>query len=51
MEHTHARNIMKNPLAAETGATYLEEGVPCFTQSNGARFSVVATPYTSELCD
>jgi hypothetical protein len=43
-------NIMKGPLAAEAGVTYLEEGVHFFTLRNGARFSVYASPYTPEFC-
>jgi Calcineurin-like phosphoesterase len=50
-EHSHAMNIMKGPLAAEAGVTYLEEGVHFFTLRNGARFSVYASPYTPEFCD
>ena len=44
-------NIMKGPLAAEVGVTYLEEGVHFSTLRNEARFSVYASPYTPEFCD
>ena len=50
-EHSHAMNIMKGALAAEAGVTYLEEGVHFFTLSNGAGFSVYASPYTPGFCD
>jgi predicted phosphodiesterase len=50
-EHSHAMNIMKGPLAAESGVTYLEEGTHYFTLGNEARFSVYASPYTPEFCD
>ncbi len=50
-EHSHAMSIMKGPLAAEVGVTYLEEGVHVFTLRNGARFSVYASPYTPEFGD
>jgi Calcineurin-like phosphoesterase len=51
MEHSHALNIMRGPLAAEAGVTYLEEGVHNFALRNGARFSVYASPYTPEFGD
>lgn len=51
LEHSHAMNIMKGPLAAEARVTYLEEGVHAFTLTNGARFSLYASPYTPEFGD
>lgn len=51
LEHSHALNIMKGPLVAEVGVTYLEEGVHSFTLKTGARFSVYASPYTPESGD
>ena len=50
-EQSQAMNIMKGPLAAEAGVTYLDEGVHFFTLSNGARFSLYASSYTPEFRD
>lgn len=50
-EHSHAMSIMKGPLAAEAGVTYLEEGVHFFTMKSGAKFSLYASPYTPEFGD
>lgn len=51
MEHSHALKIMRGPLSAEAGVTYLEEGVHHFALKNGAKFSVYASPYTPEFGD
>jgi len=42
----HAIEIMTGPLAKEAGIIYLEEGTHTFRLSNGAKFTVYATPYT-----
>lgn len=44
--HASAMEIMTGPLAKEAGVRYLEEGTYDFTLSNGAKFSVYASPYT-----
>jgi len=44
--HGSALEIMTGPLAKESGVTYLEEGTHTFTLSNGAKFTVYASPYT-----
>ena len=46
--HTTALEIMTGPLAKEAGITYLDEGTHVFTTlTNGAKFTVYASPYTS----
>ena len=50
-DHARAVHIMTGPLAAETGVTYLTEGTYNFCLSNGARFSLYASPYSPAFCD
>lgn len=42
--------LYMNPDAIAAGIRYLEEGLYTFTLSNGARFTVYASPYTPEFC-
>lgn len=44
--HEAALEIMTGPLAKEAGVIYLEEGTYTFSLSNGAKFTVYASPYT-----
>ena len=46
-----AIKIMTDPLAAQAGVTYLNEGTHSFTLKSGAQFSVYASPYTPAFCD
>lgn len=45
--HKDALEIMTGTLAKEAGITSLEEGTYTFTLTNGAKFTVYASPYTS----
>lgn len=45
--HEDALETMTGTLAKEAGITYLEEGTYTFTLTNGAKFTVYASPYTS----
>ncbi|KAK6441256.1 hypothetical protein LTR95_002521 [Oleoguttula sp. CCFEE 5521] len=47
-EHDEAFGIMTGKLAKEAGVTYLTEGTHQFTLSNGATFSLFASPYQPE---
>lgn len=44
--HESALEIMTGSFAKEAGVTYLEEGTHYFSLSNGAEFTVYASPYT-----
>ncbi|KAJ9649331.1 hypothetical protein H2201_004337 [Coniosporium apollinis] len=46
-----ALEMWKGDYAKSTGITYLEEGTYEFTISNGAKFSVYASPYQPEFCN
>jgi len=50
-EHAQAMELMKGPLAAEAGVTYLEEGLHKFTLKNGAKFTIYTSPYQPEFGD
>ena len=50
-DHVKATDIVRGKLAAEAGATYLQEGTHCFTLSNGAAFTIYASPYSPAFCD
>ncbi|OQO11793.1 hypothetical protein B0A48_03520 [Cryoendolithus antarcticus] len=47
-EHDEAIEIMTGKLAKEAGVTYLMEGTHHFTLSNGAAFSLFASPFQPE---
>lgn len=49
--HQNALRLMKGPPALRAGVTYLHEGFHAFSLSNGARFTVWASPYTPSFCD
>ena len=44
------RNLYTSPEARSAGIVYLDEGLQTFTLSNGASFTVYASPYTPEFC-
>lgn len=50
-EHDAAVAVMRGELAREAGVTFLDEGVHTFELSNGARFTVYASPYSLEYGD
>lgn len=50
-DHCRAVEIMTGLPAAEAGVTYLEEGTYTFALESGARFTIYASPYSSEFCD
>jgi hypothetical protein len=50
-EHEKSMEVMQGHLAKEAGVTYLEEGLRTFSLSNGAKFTVYASPYQPEFCD
>jgi hypothetical protein len=49
-EHSHAMKMWTGQRAAEVGITYLTEGASTHTLSNGANFTIYASPYTPEFC-
>jgi Icc-related predicted phosphoesterase len=46
--HEEALEIMTGSQAKSLGVTYLEEGTHEFTLTNGAKFSIYASPYTPQ---
>ena len=50
-DHILATEIMKGPLAAEAGVTYLSEGTHTFTLQSGAIFKIYVSPYTPAFSD
>ncbi|KAL3423717.1 hypothetical protein PVAG01_05464 [Phlyctema vagabunda] len=48
-DHTEAMEVMRGGLAKAAGVIYLEEGTHTFTLSNGATFTIYASPYTPEF--
>ena len=50
-DHRQAVEVMKGRLAAEAGVMYLEEGTYTFGLTNGAKFTVYASPYTPAFMD
>lgn len=46
-----ARGLWTGPVAAAAGITYLDEGMRTFTLSNGADFTIYASPFQPEFCD
>lgn len=49
-QHAAAVDVMTGPLAKEAGVTYLVEGLHTFSLTNGARFTIYASPYQPEFC-
>jgi Calcineurin-like phosphoesterase len=49
-EHSLAMKMWTGQRAAEAGVTYLTEGISTHTLSNGAKFTIYASPYTPEFC-
>ncbi|KAL8856189.1 MAG: hypothetical protein Q9178_007227 [Gyalolechia marmorata] len=45
------REMWTGAKAKKTGIVYLDEGVRTFTLSNGARFTIYASPYQPEFCN
>ncbi|KAL8646493.1 MAG: hypothetical protein Q9226_006832 [Calogaya cf. arnoldii] len=45
------RELWTGEKAKKAGIVYLEEGVKTFTLSNGAQFTVYASPYQPEFCN
>lgn len=50
-DHSRAVDVMTGPLAAQPGVQFLPEGTHMFTLSNGATFTLYASPYTTAFCD
>lgn len=46
-----ARDMWTGSIAAAAGITFLDEGIHSFNLSNGAEFTVYATPFQPEFCD
>ncbi|KAF2141281.1 uncharacterized protein K452DRAFT_251073 [Aplosporella prunicola CBS 121167] len=46
-----AMDIWTGAAAKKAGVTYLQEGTHAFTLSNGAKFTVYASPYQPEFCN
>lgn len=50
-DHELALNGMTGSLAHDSGVSFLFEGTHSFVLSNGARFTIYASPYTPAFCD
>lgn len=44
------KQLYTSPVAQKAGIVYMEEGTRRFSLSNGAKFTVYASPYTPEFC-